>query len=142
MSASGQPPAEKEYWDRIQREAPLVAIHKSEEAAKQLMALASLLSTIYFGIIAFNDVLKQTVQGPSVLLFALPLPFWLGSLFFSIRVIVPRAYAIHQIQADYQLISQVKHKNLRWGYALLVASMLVLFIDVVIYLLLVPPPGV
>lgn len=141
MNAKHHPESEQQdYWEKVQREAPLVAINKSEEAAKQLIMLTSLLSTIYFGIASFNEVLKQTVSGSFVLLFALPLPLWLGSLFFATRVIVPRAYVITQVQADYVAISQVKHRYLRWGYTLLIASMLVLLVNVVVYLLWVPAP--
>jgi hypothetical protein len=140
MNDEHQPISEQAYWEKVQREAPLAAINKSEEAARQLITLTSLLSTIYFGIASFNEVLKQTVSGPFVLLFALPLPLWLGSLFFAVRVIVPRAYVIKKVQAGYIAISQVKHRYLRWGYALLIASMLVLLVNVVVYLLWVPAP--
>lgn len=140
MNIRHQPESEQAYWEKVQREAPSVAINKSEEAAKQLITLTSLLSTIYFGIASFNEVLKQTVAGSFALLFALPLPLWLGSLFFATRVIVPRAYVITRVQADYVAISRAKHRCLRWSYALLIAGMLVLLVNVVVYLLWVPAP--
>ena len=74
MNAKHHPEFEQDYWEKVQREAPLGAINKSEEAAKQLITLTSLLSTIYFGIASFNEVLKQTVSGPFAHLSALPLP--------------------------------------------------------------------
>jgi hypothetical protein len=140
MNDKHQPETKQAYWEKVEREAPLVAINKSEEAAKQLITLTSLLSTIYFGIASFNRVLKQTVPGPFALLFALPLSLWLGSLFFATRVIVPRAYVVKQIQADYVAISKVKYRHLQRSYALLVISMFVLLVEVAAYLLWVPAP--
>jgi hypothetical protein len=140
MNAENHPELERDYWEKVQREAPLIAINKSEEAAKQLITLTSLLSTIYFGIASFNEALKQTVSGPFALLLVLPLPLWLGSLLFATRVIVPRAYVVKQIQADYVAISKMKHRHLQWSYALLVTSMFVLLVEVAVYLLWVPAP--
>jgi len=113
MNTTIQPTSEQAYWEKVQLEAPLAAINRSEEAAKQLITLTSVLSTIYFGIASFNEVMKQALSGPFLLLFALPLPLWFGSLFFAIRVIVPRAYAVTRIQDDYVAISRVKHRHLQ-----------------------------
>lgn len=130
------------YWQQIHQEAPLVAIRKSEEAAKQLISLTALLSTLYFGIIAFNQVPIQNASGLSILLFALPLPIWIGSLFFATRVILPRPYNIDdEIRTHYIVISQKKYLNLWWSYALLVISMCLLLLNVITYLLFVPLPS-
>lgn len=132
---------DQEYWKTIGREAPLVAIAKCEEAAKQLITLTSLTITIYIGIISFGDILKQPMAlRPALLFLLLPLPFWLISLILATRVIIPRAYAVKQIQEDYLKISRVKYSFLRWSYSLLIISMLALIAVITIYLLFVPPP--
>jgi len=131
----------KEYWAKVNREAPLVAIAKCEDAAKQLITLNSLTTTIYIGIISFSDILKHPLSSrPALLFLVLPLPFWLTSLILATRVIVPRTYVVKQIQEDYEKISRLKHGFLKWSYALLIISMLALIAVITIYLLCVPPP--
>lgn len=129
------------YWEKVSREAPIVAISKCEEASKQLITLTSLTITIYIGIISFGDILKQPLAlRPALLFLLLPLPFWLISLILATRVIIPRAYAVKQIQEDYVRISRVKYGFLQWSYVLLIISMLALIAVIAIYLLCVPPP--
>lgn len=132
---------EKEYWEKVDREAPLVAIAKCEEAAKQLITINSLTTTAYVSIISFSDILKHPLSmRPDLLFLVLPLPFWLTSLILATRVIVPRAYTVKQIRDDYVRISRVKYRFLQWGYVLLFISMLALIAVIVIYLLYVPTP--
>jgi hypothetical protein len=131
----------KEYWAKVNREAPLVAIVKCEEAAKQLITLNSLTMTIYIGIISFSDILKQPLTLRPLLLFLMiPLPFWLTSLILATRVVVPKTHSITQIQDDYTKIGRTKYGFLQWSYALLIVSMVALIAVIVIYLLYVPPP--
>lgn len=131
---------DRDYWDQVERKAPLTAIKKHEEAAKQLIGLTSLMSTIYFGLVSFNEVLKQVMAGPILLIFILPLLLWLGSLYYATRVIVPQPYDIKHIQKDYVKIGNAKHRSLKSSLNLLIASMFVLIFDVVLYLLWVPAP--
>jgi hypothetical protein len=131
----------EEYWAKVNREAPLVAIAKCEEAAKQLITLNSLTTTIYIGIISFSDVIKLPLSSRPALLFILtPLPFWLTSLILATRVIIPRKFEVKQIKDDYKKISSIKHCFLQWSYALLIVSLLALISVITIYLLCVPPP--
>lgn len=132
---------EQNFWQKMDREAPIVAIAKCEEAAKQLITLNSLTMTIYIGIISFSDILKQPLLlRPTLLFLMLPLPFWLISLILATRVIVPKSYTVKQIQDEYVKISRVKHGFLQWSYALLIISMIALIAVIAIYLLCVPPP--
>lgn len=131
-----------DYWAKIKREAPFVAINKSEDAAKQLITLNSLLSTIYFGLISFNDILKQNISLTVLLLFILPLPLWLVSLFFASRVIMPGIYTVNskEIQSDYTAIGRLKYHHLWWSYTVLIVSIFVLLVNVMVYLIILPPP--
>lgn len=141
MTNSDPSSVQKDYWKKIDQEAPILAITKCEEAAKQLITLTSLITTIYTGVISFSDIIKQPMAlRPILLLIMLPLPFWLTSLFLATRVIVPRAYPAKQIEDDYIKISRVKYHYLQWSYAILIVSMIVLVVAIGIYLLVVPPP--
>jgi hypothetical protein len=134
---------EREYWEKIGREEPLAAITKCEEAAKQLIGLTSLLSTVYLGIVSFGEILKQPLSERTGLLYLLlPLVFWLGSLILATQVIIPRSYKVDssEIQNDYVKISRRKYALLRWSYFLLILSIVVLTAVIVLYLLTVPPP--
>lgn len=141
MTIHDEAESEQGFWQKTSREAPIVAIAKCEEAAKQLITLNSLTITIYIGIISFSDILKQPLSLRSTLFFLmLPLPFWLASLILATRVIVPRTYPLKQIQDDYIKIGRGKYGYLQWSYALLIVSMLALVAVIAIYLLCVPPP--
>ncbi len=92
-------------------------------------------------IISFSDILKQPLTLRPLLLFLMiPLPFWLSSLIFATRVVVPRIHTIVQIKDDYIKIGRGKYIFLQWSYALLIVSMLALIAVIAIYLLCVPPP--
>jgi hypothetical protein len=132
---------DQDYWEKIDREAPISAITKCEEAAKQLITLISLITTIYVGIISFSDLIKQPLSLRPILIFILlPLPFWVISLIFATKVIVPKVYPVDQIQEDYIRISRVKFYYLRLSYKLLIISMISVLVVLAIYLLTVPPP--
>jgi hypothetical protein len=140
---------EKQYWERIDQESVIEAIKKCEDAAKQLITINSALSTIYFGVIAFNDVLKATLASSYVLVvFVIPLVFWLLSLYFSTQVIVPRRYlpTPNENQQDlspkqlWEGIMDRKLHDLKVGYFFLIVSMLALILTIIYYVLIVPLP--
>src|SRR5579864_1207673 len=86
-----------EQWRKVGNEAPVQAITRVEEAAKQLIALTAILQGIYFVIFAFSDLRKQVgtlnlpiPNGLILLLFFIPLVLWLVSLFCATQVFVPR----------------------------------------------------
>ncbi len=140
MTKNDLTPSEHDYWEKVDREAPISAIAKCEEAAKQLITLISLITTIYVGIISFSDVLKQPMSlRPTLLFILLPLPFWLGSLILATQVIVPKIYSVKETKDAYMRISRVKYNHLWWSYAILIVSMIILMIVLAIYLLFVPP---
>lgn len=134
---------ENNYWQKIDREAPIVAIAQCEDAAKQLITLVSMVSAIYVGLISFSDVLKQPLLlRPTLLFVLLPMPFWLVGLILAIKVIVPRTYNVRKIREDYEGIKRSKYAYLKWSYAFLVLGIVALLAVLIIYLLFVPPPPV
>jgi hypothetical protein len=88
-----------DYWRGVANEAPVKALTRIEEAAKQMIAITSALQGAYIAVFALSDLRKQLtgVQGflPGWLLlgiFFLPLIFWLISLYQATRVFVPKVH--------------------------------------------------
>jgi hypothetical protein len=86
-----------EHWRRVWNEAPVKAVTRIEDAAKQLIAVTSALQVLYAAIFAFSSIRTQ-VTGAQwflpgwllLLLFCTPLACWLVSLAYATRVFVPR----------------------------------------------------
>lgn len=95
----GQPPSDEQtamvaeaakHWREIGNDAPVQALARVEEAAKQLVALNSALATLYFAVFALGN-LKDRVTSGLTWLFLLPVGLWLVSLLYATLVFVPRA---------------------------------------------------
>lgn len=142
VQGSGRPPsagqmelakATAEHWRKVGNEAPVQAIARAEDAAKQLVALTGTLQGLYFAVFAFSD-LRQRVSNPFVqLVFFLPLLLWLASLFCATRVFLPkeqpradlddaRVNAWQDLHDEYFKVGQQKLAWLHWAHRLLVAS--------------------
>ncbi len=110
-----------DHWRTVGNEAPVQAITRIEEAAKQLIGLTTLLQGIYFAIFAFSDVRKQVgalnlaiPNGLVLLLFFLPLLLWLISLYCATRVFVPQPRPevnLNDIDTDACSIVQWRHPS-------------------------------
>src|SRR6266705_1544285 len=50
-----------EYWRQVGIEAPVQAVTRVEDAAKQLIGLNAGLQALYFAVFAFSDLRKQIV---------------------------------------------------------------------------------
>jgi hypothetical protein len=79
-----------EHWRKVGNEAPVQALERAEEAAKQLVALTGTLQGLYFAVYALSD-LRQRIADPFLqLVFFVPLALWLASLYCATRVFVPQ----------------------------------------------------
>ncbi len=94
----GQPPTDEEAkvigdaaaaWRKVQNDAPVTAIQRTEDAAKQLIALTGALQGIYFAVFAFGNV-KDRISGLWLLPFGLPVLLWLISMGLATLVFVPK----------------------------------------------------
>lgn len=118
-----------EYWRQVGIEAPVQAITRVEDAAKQLISLTAALQGLYFAVFAFSDLRKQIVAlnlpvpgNLVLLLFFLPIVFWLLSLFCATQVFVPRMHLDVNLNdmsiAAWQHIKQkyesIMEKKLHW----------------------------
>ncbi len=148
-----------EYWRQVGIEAPVQAVARVEDAAKQLIGLTAALQGLYFAVFAFSDLRKQIVAlslpvaGSVVLLFFfLPIVFWLGSLFCATQVFVPRMHldvnlndvsvtAWQQVKQKFEAIVERKLGWLRWSQLLLVVSFGAVLVVLVVLAVLPAAPA-
>lgn len=132
------------FWLETARGAAKESVGALEQAARQLVGIASLLQGIYFAAISFSDLKKalvvQNAQGwLLVALFISPIVFWLVSLFFAVRVFKPETYRTNLNSPDlaretYQEIVAYKHQQLRRAHAALVLGFVPLVVNIGVYL--------
>src|SRR5260370_42119477 len=138
-----------DHWRTVGNEAPVQAITRIEEAAKQLIGLNATLQGIYFAVFAFSDLRKQIglINGPVpgniiLLFFFLPILCWLISLYCATRVFVPQVRsgvnlndmsvgAWQNIEEIHEKTSDVKLKWLHRSHHWLIGSFAVVLIVLV-----------
>ncbi|MBM3129028.1 MAG: hypothetical protein FJ009_10465 [Chloroflexi bacterium] len=132
------------FWLERARNAAKESVGALEEAAKQLIAIASLSQGIYFAAISFGDIKKAlpqfapawqwTITGALVL----PLVCWLVALAFAIRVFVPQIYATNLDSPElaretYDQVAAYKHAQLRRAHLALALGFVPLIGNVVAF---------
>ena len=155
------------FWLDTVRGAVGDSVGVLEAAAKQIITITTLLQAIYFAAISFSDlkealflqnlripnlatsishdhlgevpVQENTVGWMLVLLFVLPIVFWLLSLGFAVRVFKPEAYRTNLASPDvarrtYLKIVSYKHRQLQWAHRFLVMGILPLVVSITVYL--------
>lgn len=132
---------ENEYWEKIEREAPVHAVAKCEEAAKQLITVNSLISAIYIGIITASDLLQQPPKvRPFLLILLIPLGLWISSIGCAIDVVIPRNRPVDDFKTTYINVGDEKERKLRTSYLLSIISISMILFILVGYLLYLPQP--
>ncbi len=124
------------FWDRYYLESPLKDIEVVDNAARQLITITSLLQGIYFATISLTDFKKQAAPWQLALLLA-PAVLWLLGLVFAVITFMPTSHSISRDSAreDWARIAGQKFRMLRISYYILLASLVVLLANVVVYLL-------
>jgi hypothetical protein len=135
--SSQQPGAEQlqiiqekaKYWRDVSNEARVQSISRLEEAAKQLVGLTATLQGLYLALFALSDLRKQLTAVASsgteawlLLVFFLPILFWITSLYSATRVFVPQPRPevnINDLDVDawqeiQRLYDQAAEKKWRW----------------------------
>jgi hypothetical protein len=148
-----------QHWRNVANEAPVQALARVEEAAKQLIGLTAALQGLYFAVFAFSDLRKQLgsmnvlVPGSLILLlFFIPIVLWLISLYCATRVFVPQVRpgvnlndvsvgAWQQIKDAYEATVDQKLKWLRRSHVTLVVSFAAVLLMLVLLALLPAPPA-
>jgi len=147
-----------DHWYQVGNEAPVQALTRVEEAAKQLIGLNAALQGLYLAVFAFSDLRKQAIAlhtpvpgNVVVLLFFTPILLWLISLYSATRVFLPHERtgvnlndvstgAWLQIKQTYETTADEKLKWLRRSHHWLVSSFVVVLLLLVVLALLPPAP--
>ncbi|HEY6411877.1 MAG TPA: hypothetical protein VIY29_30840, partial [Ktedonobacteraceae bacterium] len=147
-----------EQWRKVGNEAPVQAVARVEDAAKQLIALTSGLQGLYFAVFAFSDLRKQVgamslpVPGSVLLLcFFLPIVLWLLSLYCATRVFLPqvrlganindmRIGAWQNIKQTYEKTRDEKLAWLAWSHRWLIISFAAVLV-ILVTLAFLPAPS-
>lgn len=146
------------HWRAVWNEAPVQTLTRVEDAAKQMIVITTGLQGLYVAIFVFSNIRAQVVatlggvSGVLVLtLFFMPLVCWLVSLFYAIRVLVPRVrpgvnfneVGVNAWQKVKDAYGQVNEEKLRWlqySHRWLIASFVFVLIAVVVLVFLPTAP--
>lgn len=135
------------FWVDVLRDVYKGSIISTEDAAKQLIVILSLLPTIYFAAISFSEIRKVMVSDPFlVLLFVGPIIMWLIGLCLATSVFIPRSYYtnLYSSSISRKTLDEIigkKQKYLWWAYLVMIVGFFWLLASIVYYsLLLVIPP--
>ncbi|HII06834.1 MAG TPA: hypothetical protein HA349_05850 [Methanotrichaceae archaeon] len=132
------------FWLETAQGAAKESVTSMEVAAKQLISVTSLLQAIYFAAISFSElkgslVAEDAVGWLLVLLFVLPIVFWLASLGFAVRVFKPETYKTNLSSPDlarqmYEGMVAYKHEQLQRAHLFLLLGFVPLVVNIVLYL--------
>src|SRR5436309_5859401 len=140
-----------EHWRTVWNEAPVQALTRVEDAARQMIVVTTGLQGLYIAIFVFSNIRAQVMAVPGgmliLLLFFTPVVCWLVSLWYATRVFVPRVQpdinfnelstsTWQKVKDSYGRVSEEKlcwlHRSHRW----LIASFVLVLIAVVLLVLL------
>jgi hypothetical protein len=127
-TAKSQPAApspERAFWYELVRELRKDSTRRIEETAKQLIALVTLLSGIYFHAITYSQIPR--VDAGLKVLFVGPLAVWAGSLLLAVLVLLPLPLSVTPRDPDEA--KEVIEAALARKYWLLAASLALLVIS-------------
>jgi hypothetical protein len=129
------------FWKENAKKIVSESIASTEEAARQLIAVNSLLEAIYFHAVTFSDVkFKLNGEINIAIIYLAPVTMWLFSLVFAVLAQIPRIYQININSSSdskerfIEIVSR-KHRMLKTSEVFLIASFLVLFVALMHYLL-------
>jgi hypothetical protein len=144
-----------EHWRTVWNEAPVQALTRVEDAAKQMIVVTTGLQGLYIAIFVFSNIRAQVMVVPGgvliLLLFFTPVVCWLVSLWYATRVFVPRvqpdvnfnevnASAWRKVKDAYGRASEKKLRWLQHSHRWLIASFVLVLIAIVVLVLLPTPP--
>src|SRR5256884_2803675 len=85
-----------EHWRKVWNEAPVQALTRIEDAAKQMIVVTTGLQGLYVAIFVFSTIRAQVMAAPGgvfgvlvLVFFSTPVVCWLMSLLYATRVFVP-----------------------------------------------------
>lgn len=130
------------FWKENAQKLVGESVSTIEDAAKQLIAVNSLLEGIYFHAITFSDV-KPVLNGWIAGIYLAPVALWLLSLIFAVLALSPENFRINieSTSASKEVFEEIvsrKYARLQVAEGFLILSFMMLFIAVAHYLLAVP----
>jgi len=147
-----------EHWRAVWNEAPVQALTRVEDAAKQMIVVTTGLQGLFVALFVFSTIRAQvmdtlgSVLGVLVLLlFCTPVVCWLVSLFYATCVFVPRVRpgvnfnkvsvnAWQKVKDAYGQVSEEKLRWLQYSHRWLIASFVFVLIAVVVLVFLPTTP--
>ncbi len=144
---TGKPPRQEDVlWKTNILELSKESISSIEESAKNLIAAASFLEGVYFHAISFADlkIMFSSVRYFDyhwllVSLFSLPVLLWFIVIGCATMVLITKAYTVHPEEPEdaKRVIEDMANSKQRWlmrGLYVLMASFVVLYLDIVLFL--------
>lgn len=134
------------FWISIMQKLTQGSITSTEDAAKQMIAIISLLQTIYFAAVSFSNLKNALILNDTlVFLFLSPIALWIISLSFAIMVFIPKRYDTNlespSMSANtFKDIVSFKARTLFCSYVVLVIGLLMMLISIFVYLYTIQVP--
>ncbi len=126
FEAPGMPPSpEHQFWRGAIQEIRKNSVKTVEDAAKQLIALVTLLSGLYFHAITFGQIPKGSTS--LKLLFVGPLAVWALCLLAATLVLLPRRFLLSPY--DPEEIERIVGEAVSWKYRWLLSSLALLIVS-------------
>lgn len=126
LEVKGRPPSpERQFWRQAIQEIRKDSMKTVEDAAKQLIALVTLLSGLYFHAITFSNIPKGGTDFK--LLFVGPLALWALCLLAATLVFFPRRFMLSPYDPDEA--ETIVGRALAWKYRLLVTALALLVVS-------------
>lgn len=147
-----------EHWRKVWNEAPVQALTRVEDAAKQMIVVTTGLQGLYVALFVFSTIRAQVMAAPGgvlgvliLLLFCTPVVCWLMSLLYATHVFVPRvqpdinfnevsASSWQKVKDAYGRASEEKLRWLHYSHRWLIASFVLVLIAVVVLIFLPTAP--
>ena len=122
----GRPPSpERQFWRDAIQEIRKNQVKTVDDAARQLIALVTLLSGLYFHAITFGQIPRG--HAGLKILFVGPLALWAACLLVATLVFLPLRFEVSPYDPDE--IERIVGRDLAWKHRLLLASLVLLVIS-------------
>jgi len=147
---SGQPVTSVDkFWLETGESLLKDSVPSLENAAKQLIAVTSILQTIYFAAISFSDLQKEiaSIEQYRILvsiIFISPIICWIVSIAFATFVFTPQAYRTNlssptSNERMFIEMAEKKHVYLHRAHLFLILGFFFLLVTLMLFLILSPP---
>ena len=130
---------EDEFWLEHGKQMVTESLPAVRSAANALIMAIGVMEVVYLGILGFGESTTITMPVSQLVIFAIPLLLWLGSIYCCICVVMTRElevflYSPEDIkQKSIQFVLE-KQRLLKWGFWLLVIGLIVVLVLFVVRL--------